>query len=575
MLFTVKKLVTPFLLPPGIFILLLLIIGLAIIVRRHWRGGIGYLFFGLGLYALSISPVANRLVQGLEADFSFPVQPTGDVIVLLGGGTIQGVPDLTGTAAPTPLMMGRIVTAVRLYRQTKLPVIITGGRLSDEDISEAQVAKRFLLDLGVPEDAIIKEALARDTAEKRTFYGGHLSPKRFFKAHRAHERLSPETGAYRIQCPRYTGNTVPRLLFRKRQQAHQMARSAAKGVIPILDRQCSSRISGDMVLPDHDLILSLVKKTGSRHDEKDTDGAVVGILMVLWACAASPPSSSSVTSSDQGDRELKRGIYWYQKGCMRKAMDHFHAAHEHYSLDDQQTGIARSLNSLANIHRQQDRLESAHLFYDAAVAAARRCDDRTVLAQILTNKAAVLIDENQLSAAGVLLDEAELLTRERSAALALVLNYHAVLMMKANRNDKATALLDRADTVDFGNDPTIRATLGFSRGRLMMKANQYRQAKGLFAQALELDRQADCSRCMADDLAAMADVHERLGENEAALDCLERSLKIYALLENPTKVNDHLDHLERLADETGADIRVTVHFIKKWLAGEAVDAICR
>ncbi len=309
--------------------------------------------------------------------------------------------------------------------------------------------------------------------------------------------------------------------------------------------------------------------------KKTLMGLLLSILTVLWACAASPPSSSADTVADDGDRELKRGVYWYQKGCMRKAMDHFHAAHEHYSLVDHRTGIARSLNGLANVFRQQGRLKSARLFYDAAEAAGRRGDDPIVLAQILTNKAAFLIDENALPTGGVLLDEAEALTRGRGTPLSRVLNYQAVIMMKAGRDDEAVGLLDRAQTVADGDDPTIEATLRFTRGRLLMHTGNHRQAESLFSQALELDRQAGCPRCMADDLAALADVYEQLGESEAALDCLTRSLKTYALLENHAKVSDHLDRLERLAEETGGDIRVTVHFIDKWLAGEAVDAICR
>jgi uncharacterized SAM-binding protein YcdF (DUF218 family) len=169
MLFFMKKLVAPFLLPPGIFVLLLLVVGLAGMARRHWRMGVLNLFLGLGLYALSISPVSSGLLKGLEADFSFPTHPNGDVIVLLGGGSIQGVPDLTGTGVPNLSMMGRIVTATRLYRQVQLPIIVTGGRWFDEDVSEAQIAKRFLMDLGVPKDAIIKEEMARDTAENARF----------------------------------------------------------------------------------------------------------------------------------------------------------------------------------------------------------------------------------------------------------------------------------------------------------------------------------------------------------------------------------------------------------------------
>jgi uncharacterized SAM-binding protein YcdF (DUF218 family) len=76
-------------------------------------------------------------------------------------------------------MMGRIVTAVRLYQQTKLPIIITGGRWSDEDLSEAQVAERFLMDLGVPQNAIFKEEMARDTAENARFTAAICRQKGF------------------------------------------------------------------------------------------------------------------------------------------------------------------------------------------------------------------------------------------------------------------------------------------------------------------------------------------------------------------------------------------------------------
>lgn len=100
-----------------------------------------------------------------KACHTVEIPTTADVIVLLGGGTIQDVSDLTGTATHPPMMMVRIVTAVRLYRQTKLPIIVTGGRWSDADISEAHVAARFMMDLGVPDEAIITEGSARDTFE--------------------------------------------------------------------------------------------------------------------------------------------------------------------------------------------------------------------------------------------------------------------------------------------------------------------------------------------------------------------------------------------------------------------------
>ena len=105
--------------------------------------------------------------------------------------------------------------------------------------------------------------------------------------------------------------------------------------------------------------------------------AIIAILSacVFCACAASPKATPNPDGSAKGDRELKRGIYWYHHGCSRKALTHLQAAHEHYSLANQQAGVARSLTSLANLYRQADNPENAILFYDAAISAARRCDD--------------------------------------------------------------------------------------------------------------------------------------------------------------------------------------------------------
>jgi uncharacterized SAM-binding protein YcdF (DUF218 family) len=166
MTFTIKKIVSPFLLPPGILILAIVLVSLMMGYRNRWKLAVVNLTTGLLLWALSTVPVANFLLQGLESDVSFPADPSGDVIILLGGGIIDRVPDLTGTSVPTPLMMGRIVTAVRLYQRLRLPIIVTGGRGFDDGTdAEAPVVRRFLVDLGVPEKKITLEDRARDTAQ--------------------------------------------------------------------------------------------------------------------------------------------------------------------------------------------------------------------------------------------------------------------------------------------------------------------------------------------------------------------------------------------------------------------------
>lgn len=169
MMFAIKKLLPPFLIPPGIFVLLLIAWGVYRSLAGKWKSGLGTIFLGLALWAVSIGPVSNLLMATLEAQHPIPEKVEGDVIVLLGGGVIEGVPDLSGNGVPEGQMYPRIVTAVRLQRRTGLPMIVSGGKIREDETPEAVIVKRFLVDLGVEESQIIQEDRSRDTYENAVF----------------------------------------------------------------------------------------------------------------------------------------------------------------------------------------------------------------------------------------------------------------------------------------------------------------------------------------------------------------------------------------------------------------------
>ena len=119
----------------------------------------------MSLWALSIAPFSNWLMRGLESEFSIPDKPLGDVIILLGGGVIHHVPDIGGLSAPSSSSLARIVAAVRLHKQLRLPIIVTGGSNERSHVAIATIAKRYLMDLGVPEYQIHVEDRAQDTEQ--------------------------------------------------------------------------------------------------------------------------------------------------------------------------------------------------------------------------------------------------------------------------------------------------------------------------------------------------------------------------------------------------------------------------
>jgi uncharacterized SAM-binding protein YcdF (DUF218 family) len=168
-MFFLKKLITPFILPPGLFVLILLLSGLWLWRRKQRCCALINIVVALLLWAVSITPVSDALMSRLEAGVTIPRHIGGDVIILLGGGIYEGVADLTGRGTPGEDMMARIVTAVRLYRQLHIPVIISGGSGFAGRSPEAPVIKRFMIDLGVRENHILLESRSRDTEENARY----------------------------------------------------------------------------------------------------------------------------------------------------------------------------------------------------------------------------------------------------------------------------------------------------------------------------------------------------------------------------------------------------------------------
>ncbi len=169
LMFFLKKLVTPFILPPGFFIIALILSGVLLINWHRRKIGVFNLAIGVLLWLFCTAPFSNFLMRGLESEFFIPKRVKGDVLLLLGGGIIDDVPDFSGYGIPTDPMLGRIVTAVRLQKNLNIPIIVSGGKTNSSSSSEARIAKRFLIDLGIDEGQIVIEEKSRDTYENAKY----------------------------------------------------------------------------------------------------------------------------------------------------------------------------------------------------------------------------------------------------------------------------------------------------------------------------------------------------------------------------------------------------------------------
>ncbi len=165
MAFIAKKIVSAFILPPGIFIPALIAMAVFFLRRKRRLPAVAHLVMALFIWLSAIAPVAHALLVPLEHAFQIPVNPRGDVIVVLGGGAYRGVPDPSGTGAPNAESMIRMVAAMRLHRASGLPLIVSGGKAFAQDETEARLMRRCLVESGIPSGKIITEEASRDTRE--------------------------------------------------------------------------------------------------------------------------------------------------------------------------------------------------------------------------------------------------------------------------------------------------------------------------------------------------------------------------------------------------------------------------
>jgi uncharacterized SAM-binding protein YcdF (DUF218 family) len=137
------------LVPPGLFLLMLLAAWLA---PWRWlkRGLFGATFFSL--YLLSTAWGAGWLQSSLEISppLSLSHPPNADAIVVLGAGRHVDMPEY-GSDTVNELALERLRYAARLHKATGLPILVTGGMPGGGCRSEGELMKDVLEnDFNVP-----------------------------------------------------------------------------------------------------------------------------------------------------------------------------------------------------------------------------------------------------------------------------------------------------------------------------------------------------------------------------------------------------------------------------------------
>ena len=173
--FIISRLFSYFFFPPGIFIVILVLAIIFYIRNRHKISLIIVVLSVILIYLFSIEPIKNLLLLPLEnyakryglkyEEITSGNRKINGVIVILGGGVIEGSPDLYGYASPSPDAVKRVVYAYLLYKKSGMPIITTGGKRPGlkNSTPEGEVLKNLLIKLGVPSSKIMEENTSINT----------------------------------------------------------------------------------------------------------------------------------------------------------------------------------------------------------------------------------------------------------------------------------------------------------------------------------------------------------------------------------------------------------------------------
>ncbi|WP_408956172.1 YdcF family protein [Natroniella sp. ANB-PHB2] len=171
--FFIVKFLSSLLLPPGLFILLLLISLLFLHLKKKQYSltlkskivlpliGLLILIYTLSSYwgeTFLVRPLENRFSLIAEEDL---FEREDSIIVVLGGGVVRGTPQGEELGKTT---LSRLYGGWQLHQKTGFDLVVSGGVPPGVDgLSEAEIMRDVLVDWGVADGQIITEEQSLNT----------------------------------------------------------------------------------------------------------------------------------------------------------------------------------------------------------------------------------------------------------------------------------------------------------------------------------------------------------------------------------------------------------------------------
>lgn len=181
MLFTLKKIVSIFLMPLSIG-LILFFLGLIFLYKKSYKKAKIFLTISfLWIYIIGYSPFSNALIKPLESQYKAytKIDSSINYILVLGSGHVTN-DDVSKISQLSNSALMRISEGIRIYRQLNNAKIIFSG-YAGEDVKtpHAFIAKDVAISLGVSKENILTQEEAKDTKEEAELVSKIVAKQKF------------------------------------------------------------------------------------------------------------------------------------------------------------------------------------------------------------------------------------------------------------------------------------------------------------------------------------------------------------------------------------------------------------
>lgn len=181
MLFILKKIVSIFLMPLSIA-LILFFLGLIFLYNKNYKRAKIFLTISfLWVAIIGYSPFSNSLIKPLENQYNAynEVDSSINYILVLGHGHVTN-DNFSKISQVSNSALMRISEGIRIYRELDNAKIIFSGYAGDDKITpHALIAKEVAISLGVAKEDILTQEEAKDTQEEAEIVKQTVGEKQF------------------------------------------------------------------------------------------------------------------------------------------------------------------------------------------------------------------------------------------------------------------------------------------------------------------------------------------------------------------------------------------------------------